>query len=147
MAGTLFTGRHMLVGLSNRMNGGMTFCGRRSKSTSTYQGDQFLHLKSVVTHLDETTLLVPYGAVGESVLVAMQASSLGCEAVRLPDILACNAVVVNGHILAQDVPCHDSRDILAQVTQEKQMCLSFVNTSELAKKNGALTCCSILSKI
>jgi dimethylargininase len=144
----LYTGRHLFVGMSSRTN---------SASASVLQAAfevevvvvpsaavEVLHLKSAVTHLDEWTLLAPTGAGGDAVLEAMQASERGYDVVRLPDVLACNVVAVNGWVLAQDTKCEESRQKIQKAVQERNLQLEWVDTSELAKKDAALTCCSIL---
>mmetsp|Transcript_16560 Transcript_16560/g.30097 ORF Transcript_16560/g.30097 Transcript_16560/m.30097 type:complete len:198 (+) Transcript_16560:170-763(+) len=152
----LYTGRHLFVGRSDRTNNhgfqflrdafashGMAVDGIISVPP-VVAGKEVLHLKSAVTHIDEYTLLVPEGPAGDIVLDAMKATERGYDAIRLPDILSCNAVVVNGHVLAQDGPCEISKRRMEQACEERTLGLTFVDTSELAKKDGALTCCSVL---
>lgn len=147
----LFSGRHLFVGLSNRTNeeGAQMLADAFGHLETivvppTMQGGQVLHLKSAVTHVDENTLVAPTGGAGDRVLQAMQAEALGYKAMRLPDVLACNVVTCNGALLAQDTPCQESRQALETVAQERQMELVYVESSELAKKDAALTCCSVL---
>jgi N-dimethylarginine dimethylaminohydrolase len=59
-------------------------------------------------------------------------------------MLACNVVSVNGGLLAQDVGDNKSRRILEQVAAERNLPIEFVSCSEIAKVDGALTCCSVL---
>lgn len=150
----LYTGRHLFVGRSNRTNAAaVNLITRLFDEISVIdvapvvQGSSVLHLKSAVTHVDEHTLLAPTGGMGDAVLDGMQARDLGYTAVRLPNVLACNAVVVNEYLLAQDTPCVESRAALVAVAEERGMGLDFVNTSELAKKDAALTCCSVILSI
>ena len=152
----MYTGRHLFVGRSNRTNNhGFQFLrdafashGMAAESIISVPpvvaGKEVLHLKSAVTHIDEYTLLVPEGTAGDIVLDAMKATERGYDAIRLPDVLSCNVVVVNGHVLAQDAPCDISKSRMEQACRERKLGLTFVDTSELAKKDGALTCCSVL---
>jgi dimethylargininase len=146
----MFTGRHIFVGLSDRTNKNGINVLREAFDIEVVtvppvvQGDQVLHLKSAVTHLDEYTLLAPVGAAGDKVLQAMKAEDRGYKVIRLPDILSCNVVAVNGCILAQDSRCQESRQRLEAATKERNLDLEFIDTSELAKKDAALTCCSVL---
>ncbi|KAL7535947.1 hypothetical protein ACHAXR_006826 [Thalassiosira sp. AJA248-18] len=152
----MYTGRHLFVGMSDRTNDlGFQFLRDAFVSQGmtsddiipvppVVAGKEVLHLKSAVTHIDEHTLLAPEGNVGDSVLNAMKATERGYDAIRLPDILSCNAVVVNGHVLAQDAPCELSKSRIEQACKERNLGLTFIDTSELAKKDGALTCCSVL---
>lgn len=150
----LYTGRHLFVGLSERTNAAavdvLTNVFHKDvhvQSVDELEDDAALHLKSMVTHLDEHTLLAPSGDLGDQVLKAMNASELGYEAIRLPSMLACNVVTVNGNVLAQHTGCEESKRILEQCTQDRGLVLEFVDMSEIAKADGALTCCSVLLQI
>lgn len=153
----MYTGRHLFVGLSRRTNQeGFEFLKRALVADGELNesdvvavppvvaGKDVLHLKSAVTHIDERTLLAPEGPIGDAVLDSMGADTRGYEAIRLPDVLSCNAVVVNGHVIAQDSECDASKSIVSELCDRKGLGLSFVDTSELAKKDAALTCCSVL---
>jgi dimethylargininase len=106
-----------------------------------------LHLKSIVTHMNDTTLLAPTGSLGDEVLSAMKATELGYETIRLPSMLACNVVAVNGAILAQDTGCPESKTLLRKAAEERGLQIEFLQFSEFAKCDGALTCCSVLLQI
>lgn len=144
----LFTGRHLFVGLSERTNhAGLDVLQevfKNIKVVAVPLGDKALHLKSVVTSLDDNTLVAPTGALGDFVIQQMRVEDRGYSFVRLPDPRMCNLVNLNGNILAQDVPCHLSRDLLRRAVERKNLRLYFIDTSEFAKCDGALTCCSIL---
>jgi len=147
----LFTGRHLFVGLSNRTNreGAQVLSNAFGHLDSivvppTMQGGDVLHLKSAVTHMDECTLVAPTGSAGDQVLEAMRAEQLGYHTIRLPDVLACNLVSCNGKLLVQDTKCSESRQTLKNAAKERHMEMIYVDSSELAKKDAALTCCSVL---
>lgn len=143
----LFTGRHVFVGLSERTNQEGVEVLR-----SVFEKYEVipvpvvgaLHLKSLVTHMDSHTLVTPQGSLGDAVLQEMQAAERGYEVVRLPNTLACNVVAINGTILAQDVDCKVSKRELREAAEENNLRIEFVDTSELAKVDAALTCCSVL---
>ena len=147
----LYTGRHLFVGLSERTNAGAvqvladSFHGVNVRAVE-FQGEA-LHLKSIVTHIDEVTLLAPTGDLGDQVLKEMEAHELGYDIIRLPSMLACNAVAVNGGLLAQHTGCGESKRILVESARDRGLKLDFVDMSEIAKADGALTCCSILLQI
>ena len=163
----LWTGRHLFVGCSDRTNQvgfqylrnvfahhhGMIEAANvvpipmTSLQKGADNGGGVLHLKSAVTHIDEETLLIPEGKFGDSLAEEMKVSERGYTAVRLPDVLSCNAVVVNGHVMAQDSPCSVSKQRIEQACRERDLGLIFVDTSELAKKDAALTCCSVLLSV
>ena len=152
----IYTGRHLFVGMSDRTNDrGYQFLRETFARhgipadniisvPSIVTGKEVLHLKSAVTHIDECTLLAPEGSSGDDVLRAMKSDQRGYQAIRLPNMLSCNAVIVNGHVIAQDLHCIESKNRIEIACKERQLGLTFVNTSELAKKDGALTCCSVL---
>ena len=104
-------------------------------------------MKSAVTHIDEETVLLPEGHVGVVLQQIMKLSERGYKIIRLPDVLSCNAVVVNGHVLAQDSSCSVSKHRIEGACLERGLGVSFVDTSELAKKDAALTCCSVLLSV
>ena len=101
-----------------------------------------VNISASVTHIDEETLLAPTGPLGDQ-LLGNTFTSRGYNAVRLPDILSCNAVTVNGHVLAQD-KCDLSKQRIEEACNERGLGFTFVDTTELAKKDAALTCCSVL---
>ena len=143
----LWTGRHIFVGQSERTNREganilQAFFSDWEVIAVPVTGA--LHLKSLVTNMDSYTLVAPTGELGNALLEDMQALARGYEVVRLPSVLACNVVTVNGTVLAQDVDCRESKWRLQEAAAEANLQVEFVNTSELAKVDGALTCCSVL---
>mmetsp|Transcript_6825 Transcript_6825/g.10372 ORF Transcript_6825/g.10372 Transcript_6825/m.10372 type:complete len:335 (-) Transcript_6825:95-1099(-) len=161
----LYTGRHLFVGITNRTNQvGFQYLrnvfAHHDKMDAADvvpipmmslqgadSGGGVLHLKSAVTHIDEETLLIPEGEFGDILAEEMKVTERGYTAVRLPDVLSCNAVVVNGHVMAQDSPCSVSKRRIEQACHERDLGVTFVDTSELAKKDAALTCCSVLLSV
>lgn len=143
----LWTGRHIFVGLSERTNDESIEVLRQvfpKYEVIAVPVSGALHLKSLVTHMDSHTLVAPTGALGDSLLQDMQAAERGYEVVRLPNVLACNVVAVNGTIIAQDVDCKVSKRELQEAAEVNNLQIEFVDTSELAKVDAALTCCSVL---
>ena len=92
----LFTGRHMFAGLTERTN--MSGISILSKALGLdvipVPLEGALHLKSVVNHIDSKTLLAP------NILAEMNTKELGYTTIRLPSMLSCNVVSVNGGLLA-----------------------------------------------
>lgn len=104
-----------------------------------------LHLKSVVTHLDHCTLLLPRGSYGDQILQAIQSNEKHYTIIRLPEMMACNVVSVNGHVIAQETISDESKLILEkEVIRKRGMKLTYVDASEFAKCDGAMTCKSVL---
>jgi dimethylargininase len=157
----LYTERHIFVGLSNRTNmEGATFIKRYFSSYDVIIVPPIkidpaiklphpipLHLKSAVTHIDAATLLAPIGPYGDRLLEVMNVEELGYKVYRLPDLLSCNAVTCNGQVIVQDTLCENSHEILYNAVMDSDQDLIRVDTSELAKKDAALTCCSIILEI
>lgn len=148
----LYTTRHLFVGLSERTNvEAVQVLAEAFSNVETiavpFDGEA-LHLKSIVTHMDPTTLVAPTGPLGDQVLEAMKADERGYQTiVRLPNLLSCNVVVVNGGILAQDGGCGESKALLQAAAKERNLTIEFLDLSETAKCDGALTCCSVLLEI
>ena len=146
----LYTGRHLFVGLSKRTNRqavevlSQAFDGVTQTIAVPMDGDEALHLKSVVTHMDSRTIVVPAETWVDDWLHNMSVTELGYDVIRVPQVEACNIVTVNQGVLAQDVECDESRTLLYDAAIERNLQLKFVNTSEMAKCDGALTCCSVL---
>lgn len=163
----LYTGRHLFVGLSQRtsqaavdvLREAFGFSSSTSDSPSVVDGDPLvqvvavpfaddaLHLKSIVTAVDDWTLLAPLGKLGDDVLKTMGASEKGYHVTRLPSMLACNVIAANGGLLAQDTGCAISKKLLEKLAIEKNLDLRWVDCSEFAKCDGALTCCSVLLNV
>lgn len=158
----LNTGRHMFVGLSDRTNQAgadmlqTVFDGGTATNLPVISVpmdvNDALHLKSIVTHLDRHTLLIPEGTIGDKIIPAMNLgkddTTMGYTILRLPDIRACNVVTVNdGMVLASDSICDASKRILEGAAKERSLELIFVGTSEIEKSDGAVTCCSVLLSV
>ena len=144
----LYTGRHMMVGLSSRTNrqgyerlraafGAMT----EVIPVHLPEGNNALHLKSMVTHLSEKTLVTLEGPEGDLLLERLPSDY---AIVRVPDLLSCNVVSVNGNVLAQESESEASKAVLNKACEKEGLQPYWIDTSELAKVNGALTCCSVL---
>jgi dimethylargininase len=154
-------GRHLFVGMSSRTN--EEACAHLDRAfgdlvegvipvalpnMNDVTAASPLHLKSATTCLDSSTLLVPTGEGGDALMKSLQSERYGYDVIRVPSMLACNVVVVKDrHVLAQDGACRESKQILSDAAQERGMSIEFVDTSELAKKDAALTCCSVLLEI
>mmetsp|Transcript_58813 Transcript_58813/g.70771 ORF Transcript_58813/g.70771 Transcript_58813/m.70771 type:complete len:344 (-) Transcript_58813:267-1298(-) len=162
-------GNELFVGLSSRTNeGGIRFLQKSFpmlevitvplraldldldlESESYDSGGPFgcLHLKSMVTHIDETTLVLPMGPIGEELFRRMEGVKRGYHPVYLPDAASCNLVSVNGTVLAPETAacCEETRSILQQeIIERRGMSMLFLDSSEFVKCDGALTCKSIL---
>jgi dimethylargininase len=142
-------GHHLFVGISSRTNlQGIDYLVDKFPEVEVVPVDiekmGSLHLKSIVTHLDYNTMLIPEGSLGNKISRAMGIEERGYNTIRLKDIAACNVVCVNGHVLAQPTKCKETRQILEREVESRNMNLIWVDASEFAKVDGALTCKSIL---
>lgn len=108
----------------------------------------FLHLKSIVTQVDDRTLLLPRGRLGDELFRRMDGERRGYTSIRVPDVASCNVVSVNGSVLVSPTKCDETRGILEREIREvRGMNLIWEDASEFAKCDGALTCKSILLSI
>lgn len=157
---TVSKGRHLFVGLSSRTNmdgvrvlenafGGATEGGLEVVPVPIPDISETgaLHLKSIVTHVDGKTLLAPTGALGDAVLETMKAEERGYDTIRLPDIAACNVVVVNDIVMASPSECQDTSLIFESAMEERGLAIKYIPNVEYAKCDGAMTCRSILLDI
>merc|ERR1712238_2164 len=143
---------HLFVGLSQRTNRkGCDFLKQSFPDLTVIPvpvPSSVLHLKSIVSHINHDTLLLPTGSIGDELLANMNLSSHGIHdsyynIIRLPDIKACNVVSVNGTILAPPTKCNVTRHILEQACLERNLQILYVDSSELGKCDGALSCKSV----
>jgi dimethylargininase len=102
-----------------------------------------LHLKSVLSALDDATLLVaenaPARTMAEHILTALPKAT----ALYLPDAVAANIVRVGDTVLIQEGFPH-SEKLLLEAAAVRKLRLTKLNMSELIKADGALTCCTLL---
>ena len=182
----MYTGRHLFVGISERTNyAAIQYLSllqqqqqKKQNGISNFPANlpivpveipkfntQALHFKSIVTYINESTVVVPTGQLGDCIIQNMK-NSFSKEAlqfdyniIRLPNILACNVVRVNDTILAQDGNCKEdpsSRHILEKEIAKlntnnnqdsnrgEQLDIIWIDNYELSKVDAALTCCSVL---
>lgn len=146
----LNTSRHLFVGISERTTIESVQVLEEALEMEVipvaFEGNA-LHLKSIVTHVDDSTLLAPAGSLGDDVLRTMGAVEKGYAVIRLPNMLACNVVSVNGGLVAQHLGDKEIKNILEQVAADRDMTIAFVDYPEIAKADAALTCCSVLLNV
>ena len=156
----MFTGRHLFVGISggrtNRDALGVLQEGLGVEAIPVpfQQTKGALHLKSITTHMDDRTLVVPDTALGHNVFHILADASGGAysrsDALWLPEHsgLSCNVVSLPKQhgLLAQLVYEEDAqtRSLLQEAATERNLSIEFMSQSEAAKCDGALTCCSVL---
>jgi dimethylargininase len=159
----LYTGRHLFVGISgDRTNRDAVEAladglGIEAIPVPFRQGKGALHLKSITTHIDDRTLVVPDTDLGRSVFQTLADASGGAysstDALWLPEHagLSCNLVSLPQQRFAMAQLVHEddarTRGLLQEAAAERSFALEFVTQAEAAKCDGALTCCSVLLDI
>jgi dimethylargininase len=113
----------------------------KKPSTPTSSEVLPLHLKSAVTAISPHVLAVADTDAGRSIAYLLECVSRHpLEFIEVPEP-ACNVLAINGHFIhQQNEACRDAIDVFEQVGLPH----IGVDTSEMAKVDGALTCCSIL---
>ncbi|KAG2486482.1 hypothetical protein HYH03_014786 [Edaphochlamys debaryana] len=105
-----------------------------------------LHFKSVLSALDPHTLLVADSPVGRALAAQIRAVPELAEALALelvPDSIAANVLSIGEHVVMQEGhPASEA--IVRRLCEARGLTLHTLCMSELAKADGALTCCSIL---
>ncbi len=102
-----------------------------------------LHLKSVLSALDDNTLLVADSPAAREMAQSILRVLPNAEAIHVPDAVCANVVRVGETVLIQD-GFPDSETILMKTLATRQLRAVKLEMSELIKADGALTCCSLL---
>lgn len=144
----------MFVGMSHRTNeAGYEVLKEAFPSMAVFkvpavvQGSTVLHLKSATTNLNERAILVPKGTMGDKIAEAIQGNGRLLDVYRMDDALWCNVLSIQNTVIAQTTMDDQSKSVLEQACLAHQLDLDFVDTSELAAKDAALTCCSVFLKV
>ncbi|CAO3626083.1 unnamed protein product [Cunninghamella echinulata] len=144
----LNTGAHVFVGLSDRTNqkGGEVLAKAFENQVQTFilqpPGD-ILHLKCVVTALEDKKTLVAYEGARHVVEEMNKLTNNHYSAIYVPDLVAANVLSANGVVLIQD-GFPNSESILREALKDYDVVA--LNMSEIIKGSGALTCGSLLIK-
>jgi dimethylargininase len=146
----LFTGQHLVVGISRRTNeegarqlteifGGLV-------PVLTVRVTGTLHLKSVMSAFDSETLL--FGVCEASKHIQAQLGHIiplseDYTVQSLPDSIAANVLSLGEHVVIQD-GFPESERTLTKLADRKKRRIVKLDMSEFMKADGALTCCSLL---
>eukprot|EP00002_Diphylleia_rotans_P041210 TRINITY_DN9973_c0_g1_i1.p1 TRINITY_DN9973_c0_g1~~TRINITY_DN9973_c0_g1_i1.p1 ORF type:complete len:266 (+),score=75.08 TRINITY_DN9973_c0_g1_i1:60-857(+) len=142
----LFTGKHIFIGLSGRSNqAGIEFYQQIHATVPVYGivVPKSLHLKSVITALSSTHLVVPDNAEGHSIADSIS-QAVGKDEysfIFVADPVECNVLAVAPNTIFVAPTSNQCAQIKAAVRDVK---IVYVDNSELRKADSALTCCSIL---
>jgi dimethylargininase len=137
----LVAGRRVFVGLSTRTNEAAVaqmrqILGPRGYTVCATEVTGCLHLKSAATALDDTTLLVnrawidPAAFAGFTLVDVDPAEPSAANALRLDDRIIFPAAFPR----------------TARVIERRGLRVTVVEADELAKAEGAVTCCSLIIK-
>ena len=155
----LYDGRTLWVGITARTNRAAVNALRDLLPSMTVlpvpvldSSGTTLHLKSLVSAIDTGHVLMADNEAGRMLLDAMRRSweeergsreALDLRVTFVPDQLCSNVLRVNGHVVMQ-VGYPASQSILEKLCADLGLTLHTLNMSELAKADGALTCCCVL---
>ncbi|MBM4251682.1 MAG: hypothetical protein FJ146_06905 [Deltaproteobacteria bacterium] len=139
-------GGRVFVGLSRRTNAAAaydlaTMVNRPVHSVKVASG---LHLKSVLSAMDEQTLVVADHPEAMK-MAAQMITALGNDlrVVKVPDVPASNVLRL-GQTLVIQAGYEASAAILEHAAAERGLTVSKLHMSEFIKADGALTCCSVV---
>lgn len=143
-------GRDLFVGLSKRSNAAAVDSLRAIFSPKgqvhAVPLSEGLHLKSVLTAIDDHTLVAADNNAGR-LAAASVVAGLGpggrIEVAYVPDALCANVLRLPSTLVVQQGYPRSSV-ILRRLGEERQLDVTELDMSEFAKVDGALTCCSIL---
>ncbi|KAK4511812.1 uncharacterized protein ATC70_003811 [Mucor velutinosus] len=150
----LYTGKHLLIGLSHRTNqrGADVLAKVFSEKCPVYTiksllSHDSLHFKCIVSMLDDHTLLITDHKAGHDVQEEIQQfTNNHYEFIRVPEQVPSNILSLDGGkfiIYQQDFP-ESEKVLLEELHKKRGVQVKSLCMSELIKADGALTCCSIL---
>ena len=150
----LYTGKHLLIGLSHRTNqrGADVLSKVFSEKCPVYTiksllNHDSLHFKCIVSMLDDQTLLITDHKAGHDVQEEInQYTNNHYQFIHVPEQVPSNILSLdNGKfiIYQQDFP-KSEKIIIEELQQKRGVQVKSLCMSELIKADGALTCCSIL---
>jgi dimethylargininase len=144
----LWTGSHLVVGLSRRTNEAGAKALERifGLPTWTVPVEGSLHLKSVLSGIDGETIVFGEGEAGRKIASELEERyGLGrnYRAEWVPDPVASNVLSLASTVVIQE-GFPRSEAILSDLAARTGRTTIKLRMSELIKADGALTCCSLL---
>eukprot|EP01117_Protostelium_nocturnum_P020379 TRINITY_DN9133_c0_g1_i1.p1 TRINITY_DN9133_c0_g1~~TRINITY_DN9133_c0_g1_i1.p1 ORF type:complete len:272 (-),score=86.55 TRINITY_DN9133_c0_g1_i1:17-832(-) len=141
----LVTGSDILVGISSRTNEeGAQFIRDSFPewNVRTVPVEKGLHLKSVLSALDETTIVIADTKQGRDLAEKhLQKLDNHYTFIFVPDVVSSNVLRINKTVLVQK-GFPESLAILQPEIEKRRLKMIELTMSELIKGDGALTCCS-----
>lgn len=147
----MLTNKHLFVGLSKRTNIHALNQFKRIVQQYNILIDviginviEGLHLKSVISVLDNDLLVVADNACGQHIINEInKVTNSTYKFILVPDMISSNVLRLYNTVVIQSAYCQ-SEYILRKACYERSLLVYAVDMSELVKADGALTCCSIL---
>ncbi|GAA5804337.1 hypothetical protein EDC94DRAFT_643032 [Helicostylum pulchrum] len=150
----LYTGKHLLVGLSHRTNQSgadvlvKTFSDKCPvhviKSLLTHDS---LHFKCIISMLNDNTLLITDHEAGQQVMDEIKSfTGDHYTFIKVPEQVPSNILSLDGgnFIIYQKGFPESEKVIIEELKNKRGVEVKTLCMSELIKADGALTCCSIL---
>lgn len=140
----------ILVGLSKRTNAASVEQMQAHLPNHRVVGvsvDHGLHLKSPLTALDSTTLLLADVEAGRALASRLAAlpELAGFKRVMVPDAVCANVLLPSDRDVIMQTGCPESEAVLEALCLDRGLALhKLPRMTEFVKADGALTCCSIL---
>lgn len=146
----LVIGNKIFVGLSERTNkAGYKFLESVFGTVYPIQYSGALHLKSLVTVLDEESIVVAEDEenvddyAGLEVFRRIRDILPNIKIVKVPDQICANVLRIHDTVIIQKGFPRSEKILKKAIEDRKLKCIE-LEMSEFAKANGALTCCSVL---
>lgn len=142
----LVMGKNIFVGLSNRTNrAGYTYLAGIFPNHNVWPIHimDCLHLKSLISALDENTIVYVDTVCGESIVSQIKTFRLVYLWVAVPDIQSANVLRVHDTVFIQDGFEASEKILENEIISRDLKCIK-LSMGEFIKADGALTCCSIL---
>lgn len=106
--------------------------------------EEALHLKSVCSMCGDDSILVG-GEIGIALAEWLHSTCKGMyKVIHVPDTAAANCVYVNGTIVRRSNKEFPASELVFRTKMSPKLKQIQIEAGELAKVDGALTCCSLL---
>lgn len=113
---------------------------------TTLQDSLTLHLKCLITQLNDSTLIAWSSEAGQELVKEVKRKSgIDYDVIQVPDSVPANILALGSDFAVIQKNFPESERILAEeLTGKRGLKIQALDMSELIKADGALTCCSVL---
>jgi dimethylargininase len=113
---------------------------------ATLQDSLTLHLKCLITQLNDSTLIAWSSEAGQELVKEVKRKSgIDYDVIQVPDSVPANILALGSDFAVIQKNFPESERILAEeLTGKRGLKIQALDMSELIKADGALTCCSVL---